>query len=376
MTLETWQRWREHATAEGLGFSPAPEYQVFPTRERPLKPYAAAARAALETRELVRRLEPDVVVNDVLTLATNMAAELEDRPRATLVPHFYPPSAPGLPPFGIGALPPRTRLGRAAWKLLTRQTERGVERGRQELNGTRERVGLPPLERAYGGISADLCVVGAFPQLEYPRAWPPGVHVTGPLMWEPPFGDVELPPGEEPLVLVAPSTSQDPRQRLLRAALEGLAGLPVRVLATYNRRPPPDPVEVPANARLVEWVSYSRTMPHADIVICHGGHGTMARALACGAAVLAVPAAGDMGENAARLGWSGAGLGLPNRFLGAATLRLAVRRLLEDGSYRARARSIAEWSNGHDGPAGAAELVEAFGASPAPNSKTPATLDH
>ena len=103
MTLETWQRWREHATAEGLGFSPAPEYQVFPTRERPLKPYAAAARAALETRELVRRLEPDVVVNDVLTLATNMAAELEDRPRATLVPHFYPPSAPGLPPFGIGA---------------------------------------------------------------------------------------------------------------------------------------------------------------------------------------------------------------------------------------------------------------------------------
>jgi len=102
----------------------------------------------------------------------------------------------------------------------------------------------------------------------------------------------------------------------------------------------------------------------------------MARALACGAAVLAVPAAGDMGENAARLGWSGAGLGLPNRFLGAATLRLAVRRLLEDGSYRARARSIAEWSNGHDGPAGAAELVEAFGASPAPNSKTPATLDH
>ncbi len=145
---------------------------MFPTRERPLKPYAAAARAALETRELVRRVQPDVVVNDVLTLATNMAAELEGRPRATLVPHFYPPAAPGLPPFGIGALPPRTPLGRAAWKLLARQAGRGVERGRRELNGTRERVGLPPLARAYGGISTDLCMVGAFPQLEYPRAWP------------------------------------------------------------------------------------------------------------------------------------------------------------------------------------------------------------
>jgi UDP:flavonoid glycosyltransferase YjiC (YdhE family) len=175
---------------------------------------------------------------------------------------------------------------------------------------------------------------------------------------------------------VAPSTSQDPRQRLLRAALRGLAGLPVRVLATYNRRPPPEPVEVPANARLVEWVSYSRTMPHADIVICHGGHGTMARALACGAAVLAVPVAGDMGENAARLEWSGAGLALPNRFLGASTLRLAVRRLLEDRSYRDRARSISEWSQSHDGPASAAELVEAFGASREPNVQTPARLDH
>ena len=46
VTLETWTRWREHVEREGMRFAPAPEYQVFPTRERPLKPYAAAARAA------------------------------------------------------------------------------------------------------------------------------------------------------------------------------------------------------------------------------------------------------------------------------------------------------------------------------------------
>ena len=37
---------------------------------------------------------------------------------------------------------------------------------------------------------------------------------------------------------------------------------------------------MPANARLVDWVSYARTMPHCDVVVCHGGHGTLARALA------------------------------------------------------------------------------------------------
>ena len=95
----------------------------------------------------------------------------------------------------------------------------GLSRGRAELNGSRTRLGLPPLARVHGGISAELCIVGTFPQLEYPRPWPSGVHVAGPLLWEPPYEAVEPPPGEKPLVLVAPSTSQDPEHRLLRAAL-------------------------------------------------------------------------------------------------------------------------------------------------------------
>ena len=43
------------------------------------------------------------------------------------------------------------------------------------------------MTRLHGGLSERLCLVGTFPQLEYPRRWPPGVHVVGPLMWEPPF---------------------------------------------------------------------------------------------------------------------------------------------------------------------------------------------
>ena len=114
----------------------------------------------------------------------------------------------------------------------------GWHAGASELNGARALLGLPPVSRLHGGISRRLCLVATFPQLEYPRAWPPGTHVVGPLLWEPPAdGDRELPPGEGPLVLVAPSTSQDPEQRLLRAALAGLAELPVRVLAVADGRP-------------------------------------------------------------------------------------------------------------------------------------------
>jgi UDP:flavonoid glycosyltransferase YjiC (YdhE family) len=145
---------------------------------------------------------------------------------------------------------------------------------------------------------------------------------------------------------------------MLAAALRGLADLPVRVLATSNRRSPPRPLEVPENARVVDWLSYSRTMPHCDVVICHAGHGTMVRALASGCAVVACPAVGDMNENAARLDWARAGVRVPRRFVFPRVLRLAVERALGDPSIRARARELAAWAASHDAGAAAAGLVE------------------
>lgn len=361
VTFETWERWREHVEGAGMRFAAAPEYPVFPTRERPLRPYEAVVLATGQTRRLVAECAPDVVIHDILTLAPALAAELEGVAVGTLVPHVYPPGAPGFPPYALGARLPRTPAGRTLWRALDWPVEAGLRRGQAELNETRAKLGLPDVRRLHGGLSERLVIVGTFPQLEYPRRWPPSVHVVGPLLWEPPFGEVAPPVGSNPLVVVAPSTAQDPQQRLLRAALEALASEPVRVLATWNRRPPPVTLRVPANARLVEWISYARSMPGSSLVICHGGHGTLVRALASGAPVLAVPHSGDMAENAARADWAGVGVRLPWRLLGARTLRLAVRRALEDAGLAERAREMAASAAAHDGAARAAELVEELG---------------
>jgi UDP:flavonoid glycosyltransferase YjiC (YdhE family) len=342
-----------------MRFAAAPEYQVFPTRERPLKPYAAAVLASAETRRLIRETDPEVVVADILTAAAALAAELEERPWATLVPHVLPMGEPGFPVYALGGVYPRTQPGERLWRLVRPILIKGEELGRRELNGARARVGLPPVGHVHGGISRQLALVATFPQLEYPRRLvEPWLRVTGPLLWEQPFGEVELPPGDDPLVLVAPSTSQDPEHRLLRAALEGLAGEPLRVLAATNRRAPTRPLPMPANARVVDWVSYSRTMPRCAAVICHAGHGTLARALASGAPVVACPHAGDMAENAARVRWAGAGVSLPRRFQTPLGVRLALRRLLADPSYRERAAGLRDWCRRHDGAALAADEVE------------------
>ncbi len=361
VTLQTWRRWAAVIEAEEISFAPAPEYQVFPSGGpdgEPLDFYEAVVHATRDTLPLVRELAPDAVVADILTLAPALAAELEDIPRATLIPHVYPESDRGFPIYSLGARLPRTGVGRAFWQAAQAPARRGLEQGRRELNHTRARLGLPPLAYPHGGISHDLALVATFPALEYPRAWPAWAHVVGPLMWEPRAEDVELPPGDQPLVIVAPSTAQDPKHRLLHAALEGLADAPVRVLATYNRRLPSRPLPVPRNARVLEWISYSRTMPAASLVICHAGHGTLVRALASGCAVLACPCAGDMSENAARLDWCGAGVRLPRRFVSPRPLRLAVERALADTSIRQRAGELAAWAADRDPADRAAALVE------------------
>jgi UDP:flavonoid glycosyltransferase YjiC (YdhE family) len=363
VVVETWTRWREDVEREGLRFAAAPEYHVFPTAERPLKPYEAVRRATGVTRALVAAEAPDVVVSDILTLAPALAAELEGIPRATLIPHIDPRGAPGAPPFSIGARLPRTAAGRRLWSAFDPLIARGLQLGRSELNETRARLGLPPQAHVHGGISRELAMVATFPQIEYPRpVAEPGTHVVGPLQWEPPFGDVELPPGDAPLILVAPSTAQDREGRMLRAALAGLADLPVRVLATTNKRGDVSGFDVPANARLVDWVSYSRTMPLCDLVVCHVGHGTLMRALTSGVPVVACPAGGEMNENAARVAWAGVGVRLPRRLVTARGLALAVRRALADPSLHARARALAEWSASHDSAARAATLIEQLAA--------------
>ena len=359
MTLETWAKWQPDVEREGMRFAAAPEYQVFPTEGRALKPYEAAVRASAVTRSLIRSFEPEVVVADILTIAAALAAELEERPWATLVPHVLPMGGDGFPVYAVGAVYPRTALGARLWRSARPLLMRGEQQGRDELNETRRRVGLAPVDHVHGGISRRLALVATLPQLEYPRpSPPPWLRVTGPLLWEQPFGEVDDPPGEDPLVLVAPSTSQDPTHKLLRAALAGLANEPVRVLATTNRRAPTSPIEVPANARLVDWVSYAKTMPRCAAVVCHAGHGTVARALASGTPVVACPHAGDMAENAARIRWAGLGVSLPRRFHTPRGVKLAVRRLLANPDYAKRASEVRAWCAAHDGAVAAAAEIE------------------
>ncbi len=358
VVVETWEERREAVEGAGLGFTAAEEYRMFPPPDPNSADGDHAAEAARALLPLLEDFRPHVAVSDILTLAPSLAAEKAGVPLATLIPHIYPVVETGMPFFAIGLRPPRTPIGRGVWRTGQRALNVGLEHGRRDLNLQRARLDLPPVERFHGGISPDLALVATFPQLEYPRRWPSGVEITGPMTFEVPHPDIELPPGDAPLVLVAPSTAHDSNNHLVRTALRALADEPVRIVATTNRVVPQSPIEVPPNATLVDWLSYSQLMPAASLVISHGGHGTVARALGAGTPVLICPFTGDMSETAMRVDWAKVGLSLPWRLCEPRPLRWAAHRLLGDASFTRQAERLAAWAKENDGAKRGAELIE------------------
>src|SRR5690348_1390094 len=208
--VETWERWREPVENLGLGFTAAQEYTVYPPPGPDTPDGQTAASAARALARLMGDFEPDLVVSDILTLAPTLAAEVAGVPHATLIPHVYPVQQPGMPLYSLGMQPPRTPLGRLGWRATGPLLAMGLRRGRDELNETRRRLGLDPISRFHGGISELLAIVATFPQLEYPRDWPEHVRVSGPLFFELEGDAIRMPEGDGSLVLIAPSTAQDP----------------------------------------------------------------------------------------------------------------------------------------------------------------------
>ena len=361
VVFEAPESWREAAEGEGLDFAASVDQIAWPGRPQVAEDAPLLVDVIRARIPEIRALDPDIVVSDLLTLVPALAAESAGVPTATLVPHLYPVRAADHPFFPWGLRLPRTPVGRTWWRTFGSaqpHLDPRLRADRRRLDELRRELDLPALGRYHGAISDRLTLVGTFPQLEYPRAWPDHVHVTGPLLYDLDDSHGELPSGDEPLVFIHSSTAQDPELKLIRAGLEALRSEPVRVVATMSRRGAGWDEPVPDNAVVEDWAAYEQVLPHASVVVCSGGHGAVTKVLATGTPLLVCPPGADMAENGARVAWAGAGLMVPGVIVAPGPLRWAIRRLLAEPGFARRAREIGEWSRRHDGAAVAADLVE------------------
>jgi MGT family glycosyltransferase len=139
-----------------------------------------------------------------------------------------------------------------------------------------------------------------------------------------------------------------------RTALHAVDGLEARVLLTVGRHFDRSGLgPIPRNVHVEAWVEQQRVLDETDVVVCHGGSGTVFGALASGVPVVVVPVFADQFDNGRRVAASRAGLVVetdqgsgkdPRTVINehdVPRFRAAVEEVRGTSSYRQQARLIA-----------------------------------
>lgn len=335
-TLLTGRKWLDVARAEGIdavelgGLDPTSGDD---DADDGAKIHQRAARMAVLNTQRIADLAPEVVISDSITTCGGLAADLLGLPWIELNTHpLYRPSK-GLPPLGSGLAPGAGVRGRMRDTVLRALSARSWRAGLRQRSAARVGIGLPahdpgPLRR----------LIATLPALEVPRPdWPDEAVVVGPLHFEPTTSVLPLPPGDGPVVVVAPSTATTGAKGLTELALETL--IPAQVLPA-GARVAVSRLEGP-EGDLPPWAvvglgRQDELLSAADLLICGGGHGTVAKALLAGVPMVIVPGGGDQWEIANRVVRQGSAQLV--RPLTGAALAGAAREVLATPRYREAAR--------------------------------------
>jgi UDP:flavonoid glycosyltransferase YjiC (YdhE family) len=279
------------------------------------------------------------------------------------MPNPYVRPTLGEVPFGLGLTSGTGPVTQLRDQLLPRALEWVWDFGLKDLNATRRNLDLPPLAHVWDQLDrAERVLVYTAESFESAHARrPDNVLNVGPVLDDPAWvGEVELPEGEGPLVLVATSTGRTRgSDQLVRNVVEALTDLPARALVTTG--PAIAPIAAPRpGVRIVASASHTHVLPSTDVVVTHGGHGTVIKALAAGRPCLVMPLGRDQPDNAARVVAHHAGLTL-RRSAGPKRIAKAVTRLLEDHSYAEAARRLGRRIRAEADDRRIVEAVESLG---------------
>lgn len=322
-----------------------------------------------DLRAILRSWRPDVLVTDPDMWGPFLVLHDLERVAVGIFSYYAACLVPGsdAPPLGFGLASPRhwrTRILSPALRVATRLAMTGV---RRDASRIRRRYGLPPLRGSIAGLMGrmPLHLVASAPEFDYGRRdVPASVHYVGPCAVDGGNGERSPPWLDslgDPLVYVSEGTTYVGRPRVLEAAARGLGGMPASVLMTTGRHRDPDALGLRAlapNVRVERWVPHSAVFARARVFVTHGGAVSVLGGLSAGVPLVVVPLQWEQADNAQRVVEAGAGVRLDPGRCTPARMRKAVLRVLENPSYRQRARALAGTLASHGGPARAAALLE------------------
>jgi MGT family glycosyltransferase len=154
---------------------------------------------------------------------------------------------------------------------------------------------------------------------------------------------------------------------LLARVLTALRELPINLVVTVGHQI--DPAEFgrqPANVHIERYIPQSSVLPHCDLVVSHGGSGSVIGALAHGLPSVLIPIGADQPWNAERCANLGVAQVLDAVEATPEAVRAAVVMVLDDPVYRRNAERLRDEIAALPGPGHAVGLLEQLAAEQQP----------
>jgi MGT family glycosyltransferase len=146
---------------------------------------------------------------------------------------------------------------------------------------------------------------------------------------------------------------------LFERALAAFRELPAEVVLTVGREVNPARFgPQPEHIHIERYIPQSRLLPYCELMVNHGGSGSVIGALTHGLPMVVIPLGADQSLNAARCEQLGVGRALDAVRADAKAIRDTVDGVLRSTSYRAAARAIRDEIAALPGPETAVPLLE------------------
>src|SRR5262249_53517049 len=127
---------------------------------------------------------------------------------------------------------------------------------------------------------------------DFPADLPDNARYVGPVLDEPAWAESArwmAPSGRGPLILVALSSTFQDQIGCLQRIVDALSQMPVRGVVTTGPAVDPAALRSPHNVAIVQHAPHREVLWEAGLVITHGGHGTVMKALAAGVPMVMMP---------------------------------------------------------------------------------------
>ncbi|MBV1690183.1 glycosyltransferase [Novosphingobium sp. G106] len=295
--------------------------------------------------EELQRKPADLVVSNEMLFGVPLGCEALGQRLALLTCNISLFPMEGVPPLGPGLPPARTTEEHALHAQITEASRQMLDGGLPAVNAARAALGLAPLASLTDQHRiAERLLLGTARAFDFaPAELPAHITYVGPQLGDPAWAAPWRSPWDaadpRPLVLVGFSTTFQGHVEVLQRVIDGAADLPLRLLVTLGDTIAPGELTPTENCRLVSSAPHNAVMPEAVLVVTHGGHGTVTRALMHGKPLVVVPHGRDQADNAVRVTTRGAGLMVPADS-DAQAFGSAIAAVLTDAAYTAAAQAL------------------------------------